>query len=51
MECLIVIYQGLSDELLKQPSGKKNFKKALVSWKDTGAFHKMHKKYSQFTKI
>ena len=48
-ECLNEIYQGWSDELLKQPYGKKNFRKALVSWKNTGALHKLHKKYSQFT--
>ena len=48
-ECLIEIYKGLSNELLKQPTGKKNFRKALVSWKNTGGLHKLHKKYSQFT--
>ena len=44
LECLIAIYRGLNDELLKQPLGKRNFKKALVSWKNTGALHKLHKK-------
>ena len=48
-ECLIDIYRGLSKELLKQPTGKKNFKKALVSWKNTGALRRLHKKYSTFT--
>ena len=46
---IIDIYRGLSKELLKQPTGKKNFKKALVSWKNTGALRRLHKKYSTFT--
>ena len=36
-QCLIDIYTGLSLELKKQPFGKRNFRRALVSWKDTGA--------------
>lgn len=48
-QCLIDIYTGLSLELKKQPFGKRNFRRALVSWKDTGALHKLHRKYPQFT--
>ncbi len=43
-QCLIDIYHGINKEILSQPIGERNFKKALVSWKNRGLLTKLHKK-------